>query len=118
MSKEGSGSRLACASLIWEAKPGLPALVQNRDPPWSGKWPMGPGWPVTRGATSGPRRRVGTQGAGGRSTPPETLSGPLPPSGPPAASVFLSTPPRSPLLSHPTGAPRADASGDPGTRYL
>lgn len=82
----------------------------------SGKWPMGPGWPVTRGATSGPRRRVGTQGAGGRSTPPETLSGPLPPSGPPAASVFPSTPPRSPLLSRPTGAPRADDSGDPATR--
>ena len=45
MSKEGSGSRLACAPPIWggspdsealvlpqEAKPGLPALVQNRDP--------------------------------------------------------------------------------------
>lgn len=82
----------------------------------SGKWPMGPGWPVTRGATSGPRRRVGTQGGGGPSTPPETLAGPLPPWGPPAASVFPSTPPRSPLLSRPTRAPRADASGDPATR--
>lgn len=66
--------------------------------------------PAARDAGSEPR--VG----GGASTPPETLAGPLPPWGPPAASVFPSTPPRSPLLSRPTGAPRADASGDPATR--
>lgn len=45
----------------------------------SGKWPIGPGWPVTRGASDIPR--AGSEpGVGGGSDIPETPAGPSPPS--------------------------------------
>lgn len=76
---------------------------------------MGPGWPVTRGGASDRRCRVGTRG-GGALDAPRNPRRPIASLGAQAASVFPSTPPCSLSLSRPTGAPRADASGDPATR--
>lgn len=53
---------------------------------------------------------------GGALDAPRNPRRPIASLGAPAASVFPSTPPRSLSLSHPTGAPRADASRDPATR--
>lgn len=67
----------------------------------SGKWPMGPGWLVTRGAASSPRYRVRTRGRGqgGGRTHPETLAGPSPTSAP----ELPQSPPRH--LSEPVPEP-------------
>lgn len=67
------------------ARPGHPSPSRAGGggslPGRSGKWPMGPGWHVTRGAASSPRYRVRTRG-GGAARHPETPAGPSPPSAP------------------------------------
>lgn len=67
------------------ARPGHPSPSRAGGggslPGRSGKWPMGPGWHVTRGAASSPRYRVRTRG-GGAARHPETPAGPSLPSAP------------------------------------
>lgn len=90
---------------------------QRREPPGPvGKMADGPGvacHPRRRQRPAMPGRNPGW---GGALDAPRNPRRPIASLGAPAASVFPSTPPRSLSLSHPTGAPRADASRDPATR--